>query len=155
MSQRISTALGVTSDDFDGAGAFDGIVDRDAPLYIDPHLLPGSEHPEMQAAAATLQEYWRKLTLVVRNIWDEGDRFWREGFALLQFTENPRTGLGYAKLGRAGSAIGKETAKGLLKTASELIRAGIQDPEIFEIVGLLEPKVGARSDQRHDSEYHC
>jgi hypothetical protein len=142
MSERLSISLGASHDDFESAGVFDGVIDRDSPLYIDPHLLATSCHPEMKAAAASLQKYWRKLILVVRNIWDEGDRFWREGFALFQFPENPRTGLGYAKRGRSGTAIGRDTARSLLKTASELVRAGIEEPEIFEIVGLLEPNVG-------------
>lgn len=142
MSERLSVALGGSPDGFASAGVFDGVIDRDSPLYIDPHLLATSCHPEMIAAASSLKKYWRRLILVVRNIWDEGDRFWRESYALLQFRENPRTGLGYAKHGRSGTAIGKETARGLLKTASEIIRAGIEEPEIFEIVGLLEPNVG-------------
>ena len=142
MAERISTALNITHEALDGAGVFDRFVDLDSQLHVDPHLLAGSQHPEMVAAAATLEAYWRDTVVVVRGIFEYGDRFWREAVNRFKFPENSNAGLGYARTGTAGLAVGRGIAEGLVETSRQIINAGITDPRVFELVGLLEPKVG-------------
>jgi hypothetical protein len=142
MAQRISDSLGISHKALDDAGVFDRYVRIDSLLHVDPHLLPSSTAPEMVAASKTLDEFWRDSVSIVKNIFEYGDRFWREAVRRFKFRENTNVGLGYAWDSTSGSAVGETTAKGLVETAQQIIRAGIEDPRIFELVGLLEPGVG-------------
>lgn len=142
MPDRICDALGVQHDVLDAAGVFDRFVDLDSRLHVDPHLLSHSSAPELVAAAATLDRYWEETIAVLRGIFEHGDRFWREALKRFTFPENPSVGLGYAVGGTAGAAIGRKTAESLVNTAQQLVRVGIADPKVFELVGLFEPNVG-------------
>jgi len=142
MPTRISTHLGIAKAQFDTTGAFDRLVEQDSRLHVDPHLLATSDVPEMVAAAATLDQHWSNTVAVVRNIYEYGDRLWREAVKMLMFPENTNTGLGYSETGTSGSAVGEKTARALVETSRQIIRAGIEDPKIFELVGLLEKNVG-------------
>ena len=62
---------------------------------------------------------------------------------MFQFHEVGHIGLGYSKSGKNGSGIGGKFAKKLTETAYQLVTAGIKDPEIFQLVGLLEEGIGA------------
>lgn len=142
MVERISTALGVSHEALESVGVFDRFANIDSQLHVDPHLLEASSAPEMTQAAKTLAMYWRDTVLIVKNSFEYGDRFWREALKRFTFPENANVGLGYAIAGTDGAAVGRETAERLVKTAGDIIRAGITDPKIFELVGLFEPKVG-------------
>lgn len=142
MAERISDALRVPHDEFEKAGVFDRFIGIDSRLHVDPHLLHSSQAPELRAAAQTLDIYWADTIVVLRNIFEHGDRFWRATLSRFTFPENSHVGLGYALAGATGSAIGRKTAESLVDTARQLVRAGIVDPKVFELVGLFEPNVG-------------
>jgi hypothetical protein len=142
MPERISSALKVSHEALEAAGVFDRFVDIDSQLHVDPHLLDASSSPEIVASATTLEQFWRDTIRILTNIFEYGDRFWREALRRFTFPENPNAGLGYAKNSTSGAAVGRKTAEGLVQTAIELVRAGINDPKIFELVGLFEPNVG-------------
>ena len=142
MPERISAALGITHEALEVAGVFDRFIDIDSRLHVDPHLLSHSNAPELVAATRTLDRYWEDTISVLRGIFEYGDRFWREALKRFTFPENPSVGLGYAAAGTIGAAIGRKTAEGLVDTARQLVRAGIVDPKVFELVGLFEPNVG-------------
>lgn len=142
MTQRISNALRIPHEQLERVGVFDRFIGIDSRLHVDPHLLHQSEAPELRAATNTLDKYWEDTITVVRNIFEHGDRLWRQAVLRFTFPENSHVGLGYATSGTTGNAIGRKTAENLVNTAIQLIRAGINDPKIFELVGLFEPNVG-------------
>ncbi|MCE9536098.1 MAG: hypothetical protein K8R65_06780, partial [Nitrospirae bacterium] len=143
MVTHFSTALGSTPEAFKAKGVFDGFVGVDTKLYIDPHLLSGSQAPEIQAAANRFHRYFSDLISILRNVKSPGDRFWREAAGRLVFKEIRQLSLGYGKSTTKGSAIGVELGAAILSTAIQLVQAGIVDPELFELVGLLEDGIGA------------
>lgn len=61
----------------------------------------------------------------------------------LQFKEIGNTALGYSDSGTGGNAIGEILAGKILNTVSLLLKAGVNDPAIFELVGLIEKGIGA------------
>lgn len=142
MTDRLSTALEVSHEALDGAGVFDRFVDIDSLLYVDPHLLRGSKAPEIIKAADTLESYWEDTVLILRRIRVEGDVPWRWAKRRLTFPENSNIGLGYTVAGTRGAAVGRKTAEGLTRTALAIVQAGIDDPKVFELMGLFEPHVG-------------
>lgn len=143
MATRISDSLGVTEDEFESLGVFNGFVDLDSLFYIDPHLLRKVTTPELTNSYKKFKEHFRVIIKLLQNCTQEDDPFWRKARKLLVFKEIPNISLGYSKNDNLGNAIGPTSANNLIKTAKAIIDKGITDPELFELIGLLEKGVGA------------
>lgn len=143
MPIRISTAFHVDPQIFRRLSVYDRFLDVDSSLYIDPHLLSHSDVPEMQQAATALDQFWRDTVQIIQQIRIPGDRFYRAARARFTFHELPQSGLGYARGGTQGAAIGSALATALFETAQQIIAAGITDPTFFDLIGLLESGIGA------------
>jgi len=142
MTKRLSDVLGNPHEALTEAGAFDPFVDIDAPFYVDPFLLRTSETPEMEGALDTFRNYFDQVITLLRSSRECGDALYRRAVRMLRFPEVNGVHLGYSK-GEAGSGIGNRLAGSIAATAEEIVAAGIENPSIFEIVGLLEEGIGA------------
>lgn len=143
MPRRINEVFGVPEDDLVKEGVFNAFVDIDSKLYVDPHLLASSAQPELQGAYDTFRSYFQNIITLIQASKRPGDSMFREAVRRLTFREIPNTSLGYSSTGNLGSGIGRSLAQRLAVTAKEIIEAGISDPTIFELIGLLEEDVGA------------
>jgi hypothetical protein len=143
MPVSVSENLGVDKARFDRTGAFDAILDVDSRLFIDSHLVRNTEAPELASSYEKIgQRFDDVIRLLVMNR-RPGDPFWRRASALLSFPEVKGLCIGYSSSSTSGSGMGQELRGQLLLTAKAIIDAGIQDPRIFELMGLLEPGIGA------------
>ena len=66
----------------------------------------------------------------------------RNAWKRLQFPEFPYVSLGYGNRS-GGSGIGPKLAYAIAETSWQIIQAGIDDPVIFELAGILEEGIGA------------
>ena len=142
MPRRYHEALKVSPAALRRIGAFDGFVDLDSELYVDPRLLTRTRVPEFRDAAGLFEAHFRKVFRLLKQARREDDQFWEEAVTRLQFKEVTHTGLGYGKTSTRGSGVGRTLAIALARTARELLRAGIDDPDIFELLGLFQDKFG-------------
>jgi hypothetical protein len=142
LPTRLSRALGVTHKALQHKGVYDAFIDVDSKLYVDPYLLGSTTIPELKGAKATFARYFEMILKLLRASKRTGDVPWLEAHKRLQFREISQTGLGYSKDGTAGHAIGPEIAAGLATIAKEIIDAGITDPDLFTLLGLLQEGVG-------------
>lgn len=143
MARRISDVLGVTRKDLTNQGAFNGFVDIDAKFHVDPHLLEDTKIPEFTESYTKLKEYFSKIIHLLDSSQSKNDRFSYHALNMLTFPETNNMKLGYATGGSGGKGIGSGLAKEIASTAFEIVKAGIKDPVIFELVGLFEENVGA------------
>ncbi|SDG32346.1 hypothetical protein SAMN04487996_117152 [Dyadobacter soli] len=143
MLRKLSTLLKVDGKEFQKKGIFDSFIDIDSRLHIDPGLLSKSTIPEFKDSHAIFQEYFRNVGILISNSKQRGDTFWREAHRKLQFRERANTALGYSKGGTFGNAIGPILATKMLDTVTQIFEAGINDPIIFELVGMIEDGIGA------------
>jgi hypothetical protein len=143
MPRKISTILNVASNDLNKKGAFDGFIDIDSRLHIDPSLLNISKIKEFKDSRKTFDKYFSEVLALTNGSKTEGDKLWREAKKRLEFKEIGNTALGYSKGGTVGNAIGPILAGKILTTVSQIVEAGIKDPVIFELVGMFEEGVGA------------
>jgi hypothetical protein len=143
MPTPISTALGTTHAALLATGAFDGFIDVDSQLHIDPALLKATVVPELSGSYATFQDHFANVVRLLVLSTSRTDALYREANRRLTFTELPQTGLGYAKDTTQGSAIGTGLAAKLTALAADIVAAGVQDPTIFELVSLLQEGIGA------------
>jgi hypothetical protein len=143
MPRKISTVLGISEKRLKTEGVFDAFVDIDSKFHIDPHLLQYATIPELKDSYKSFKKYFKDIMPLLEASQKEDDRFWREAQKRLIFPEVPFVSLGYSVGGGSGRGIGPGLANRILSTAAEIVKAGIKDPIIFELVGLLEENIGA------------
>lgn len=143
MPRKLSTITGTTTAELESKGVFDSFVDVDSRLHVDPSLLKNLKIPEFKGSDKAFTEYFREVLTLIKNSKADNDALYNEAWRRLQFKEQGSTALGYAKEGTRGSAIGPVLARKILTTSQQIIKAGIDDPVIFELVGVLEDNIGA------------
>jgi hypothetical protein len=143
MPKSLSMLLDIDSSDLTDRDAFDPILDLDTRLFIDPHLLKHTEIAELKGSYTKLQQHFRAIGKLLAASDTAGDAFWRKADAMMKWPEVKGLCIGYSKEGTSGSGIGPDLRKRLLRTAKEIINKGKDDPELFELIGLLEDDFGS------------
>ncbi len=143
MPKRISEIFEVAEEDLKKEGVFNGFIDLDSKFYVDPHLLETTKVPELENSYLSFKTHFKKIVHLLEITKNSGDGFFRAAYKKLIFPELPFVSLGYSTEGTSGSGIGPGIALNLTNTAWEIIQAGITDPVIFELVGLIEENIGA------------
>lgn len=121
---------------------FNGFENKDSNYYIIPHELENIKISEFKNSYEKFKKYFADIITLLDNS-SENDLFYRKAEVKLQLHEIGNIGLGYSKEGKSGSGIGKKFAKQLTYSAYQLVKVGIKNPEIFQLVGLLEKGIGA------------
>jgi hypothetical protein len=121
---------------------FNGYIDKDSLYYIVPNELEDIEIYEFKDSYKKYINFFEDIISILDKS-NGDDIFFRKAKKLLQLGEIGHIGLGYSKNGTGGSGIGPKLAKKITQTGFELIQAGIKDPEIFQLVGILEEGIGA------------
>lgn len=143
MPKKISEIFGVSDYDLKKEGVFNGFTDLDSKFYVDPHLLENTKVPELRDSYLNFKDHFAKIVRILESAQKTGDIFFRSAHKKLIFPELQLVSLGYSTEGNPGSGIGEGIALELTNTAWEIIKSGISDPVIFELVGLIEENIGA------------
>jgi hypothetical protein len=143
LPRRISRVLGVESSELRSRGVFNGFVDIDSKFYVDPYLLRSAKTPELLGGYDDYRRHFVAVLKLLRASKEPDDAMAREVARRLTFPEAPIVALGYARGDTEGSGIGPELAARLAKTAKQIVDAGIDDPTVFDLVGLIEENIGA------------
>lgn len=143
MAKRLSVILGVSHADLENCGVFDGFTDIDSRLHVDPSLLKKCKIPEFIGSYEKFRNHFSKTIKILKFSQSPTDKFFKESKKRLTFKEVANTALGYSDSGTKGNAIGNVLAGNIVATAKLILNAGIEDPEIFELIGVLEKGVGA------------
>lgn len=142
MPVSVTEHFKIDSSKFAATGAFDPLLDQDTHLFIDPFLLAGTKQPQFLDARERLLERFRDIIKLLAASKKPKDIFWNQAAKKLRFKEIAGFGLGYSKGGTSGSGIGPTFTLKLVDTANQIVKAGINDPEIFELIGIFEEGIG-------------
>lgn len=142
MSQSFADYYGIGEISFEATGAFDPILDVDTRLFIDPALLRITTVPELHDSYAEVNGYFADVVKVIKRIERPDDRMWRKADELLTFPEIGGLSIGYASKGTRGSGMGPKLRAQLLATVRQVVAAGVDDPAMFELVGIFEEGIG-------------
>ncbi len=124
-------------------GALDPSLNVDTKLFIDPLLLVDSQHQEMNDHAQSRYEHHFGLVIQLLVASEQrGDVPWRNAERLLTFPEVKWTCLGYGGDSISGSGSGAYTRDGVMQTAATIVRMGIENPDLFAALALLEEGIG-------------
>lgn len=143
MPRSISDFIGVDDERFGATGAFDAILEVDSRFFIEPALLKRTSAPELAASYEKVRKRFGDILTILAASRQIGDAAWREANRLFSFRELKGLCIGYSRGGTAGSGMGPMFRARILRTAKEVVDAGVLDPAIFELVGVLEEGVGS------------
>jgi hypothetical protein len=142
MAKRLSQFLGIRASALHRLGAFNAVIGVDNRLFVDPLLLKGIKVQELRKSRKNFEKYFREILFLLTKSKGEGDKAWREARDRLIFRETKGVSLGYGLSTSDGSGIGTVLGGRLLRTASEIVGMGIDDPEMFELLGLFDKDFG-------------
>lgn len=144
MKKKYTKYFGISFDDLAERKVFNGYIDRDSRYYIVPYKLENLEIPEFKDSYEKFKDYFRQMVKLLNKAKEPSkqDTFYKNVVKKFIFHEIGHIGLGYSKSGKAGSGIGEKIALELAKTAFDMVKAGIEDPEFFQIMELLEKGIG-------------
>lgn len=128
----------------DMKGVFDPIIDSDSPFFINLQRLKQTTVPEFVNSYAKIHDRFRTIIKLLdrANSKTESDTFYAQALRLFNFSEVNNLCLGYA-VGVKGSGFGPKLAKQVMDTAYDIVKAGVEDPEFFELIPLFQDNVGA------------
>jgi hypothetical protein len=142
---RFSEQFGIAPNVIRDLGAFDPILNADTRLFIDPLLLSSSECGEMKYAHEVWGRHFEKLIKLLSSVQEKGDPAWRVVDKQLSFREFKGTCLGYGSGSISGTALASNVRQRIISTAMRITELGIEDPEFFTLIPLLEEDVGPDS----------
>ena len=138
-----SDFYGVPTETLFQLGILDPTLNVDTRLFIDPLLLTRSHHPEMSIGARrTYEQHFTKVIKFLQATTTINDVAWRTARRLLSFPEIKWTCLGYGALSVSGSGSGSGLTDQLFDTACEIVRLGVDDPDLFVAMALFEEGIG-------------
>ncbi len=124
-------------------GVLDPTLNIDTALFIDPLLVPHSQHKEIRVdARAAYQSHFEQVIKLLKASKAADDVAWRNAKRLMEFPEVKWTCLGYGAGSVSGSGSGAFTTNSVMKTAKEIVELGIEDPDLFVAMGIFEEGIG-------------
>ncbi len=140
---RFSDYFSIEPKQFAIAGVLDPTLNVDTRLFIDPLLLEKSAHAEIREQARTSYEAHFTTTIkLLKASKAVDDVAWRSALKHLAFPEIKGTCLGYGAQSVSGSGSGADMTGHFIRTAKEIVDLGVEDPDLFVALSLLEEGFG-------------
>ena len=139
---RFSESMNLDKKAFVAAGVLDPIVGVDVKVFIDPQRLLHTKIKEFAEARKKIEKYFADTFRLIKLSSSSRDPFYRKAVSRLTFRETKGVGIGFGKGTDDGSGIGPVLAKRLVDTAKMIQGRSIDDPAIFELLGLFEEDFG-------------
>lgn len=140
---RFSKHFGIAPANLKKLGAFDTVLQADTKLFIDPTLIKHSKIPEMSGAATKrIYNFFSELYTLIKASKLPNDVAWKAAKKKLKFHEQIGTCLGYGGGSIDGSGWGAKLTEELLIRANEIIKLGVDDPNLFLLIGLFSENIG-------------
>ena len=145
MALHYSKYFNVVHKEFERLGVYDGYLDKDSLLHIDPLNLKNCKEPELEEAYSKFMQFFKSFVPLVNHAKSEDikDRFFKRIIERYTMKEIPNTGLGFSKTNTHGKGISGALAVQLASSTYAIIKAGMEDPEIFGLMQLIEDNIAA------------
>lgn len=131
--------------EFVKSGVFDGLIERDIPLHVDPMLLKSCKIPEFKGAYNKFLDYFNEIVTLSTGMSDPliKKRCFKQIVGRMHFPEVVNTGLGYSESNTKGSGISGKLSLQLASSCVEIVQAGLKDPTFFTLLPFIEEGIGA------------
>lgn len=142
-SRLFTDSFDVGQNTFDNAGLLNPYLNHDTRLFIDPLLLAGSKNETIRLdATRQFKGFFGDIIRLLRNSKMRSDIAWRAATKKLSLAEAPEVCLGYGGSRGSGKRASNCIALQVIETAKEIVDLGIEDPELFGLLPLIEDGVG-------------
>lgn len=138
----ISSEFGIDLDVLSELGVVNVLLSTDNLVFIDPLLLEHSLHAEISEGA--FKSYRTRFETIIKLLsasQTKNDVPWRNAERLFRFSEISWTCLGYGTTIK-GSGFGKDLVSSTLDTASQIVKLGVDDIDLFMALALFEEGIG-------------
>lgn len=140
---RFSEYFNIAEESLNDLGVLNPTLNVDTKLFIDPLLVPHSQHEEIRTIGrAAYVEHFNQVIKLLKVSRQVGDVAWRSTRRLMEFPEIKWTCLGYGANSISGSGSGAFTTDAVMATTKEIVDLGVEDPDLFVALGLFEDKIG-------------
>jgi len=119
---------------------FDAIITSDSNFYINILKLKDTKIKEFSNSYNRINNYFDNLLLLLKSS-NKNDVFYRRALKLFDFKGVKEINLGFSTTKRDSGLTG-DTARQIVSDAYEIVKKGIEYPEIFHLIGLFEDGVG-------------
>jgi len=140
----LSEYLGVTAEKLDEYGVLNTNLGVDTKLFIDPKLLKISDIPEFYDAANLIKDYFAKFMQLHAQA-GVSERVRQLMLSMIAISEPKGLAIGYGDKRDTGTAISLSVARQSVWSLEEMLRVGVNDTEIMEMLGLFVKNFGADS----------
>ena len=126
-------------------GIFDGLIERDIPLHVDPMLLKECKIPEFEGSYQKFLDYFNEIVTLTIGMSNPSikNRCFNQIVGRMHFPEVVNTGLGYSESNTKGNGISGKLSRQLATSCVEIVQAGIKDPAFFTLLPFIEEGIGA------------
>jgi hypothetical protein len=115
---------------------FDIDLGVDTKVFIDPLLLAASTVPEFSEIRNKNLEYFSRLIRMVKAS-IHSEQMKKKALDMLAVKEPQGLSIGYGNKSDKGTAIPINVASSVIMTLMEIVRIGIEDPEIVEVLSMF------------------
>src|SRR5574344_68471 len=98
MAIHYSKQFGVSHKSLIDKGVYDGFLEKDSPLHVDPLLLKNCHATEFKNAYNDFLNYFKPFVVLTKHVAhvNMSDRFYKAMVKRFTLSEIPNTGLGYS-----------------------------------------------------------
>lgn len=141
---RVSDYLNISHDVFEENGVYDGYLNVDSELYINPKLLKNTTVVELKNSYnKVISHYMTIIDLLKKSrTASSDDLMWQCALKMFSFPEPNGVALGTSELSINGKGLSGETAENALKKIKEMVDNGIDDPQIFGLLAVVQKNIG-------------
>ena len=128
-------------DELDKKEIFDCILDKDSPFFINLMRLKVCNILEFQDSYQSINDYFSKIAMLLNASESKGDKMYKSAIKLFKFSEVNGINLGFSE-SEHGAGFGEKLRKQVISDAFDIVKKGVQYPEIFQLVSLFEENIG-------------
>lgn len=127
----------------DEIGAFDAVLEKDSPFFINVQRLKKTNEPEFLNSYQRIKDFFTEIATILEaaETKTKKDKFYRAALSKFAFSEVNEINLGFGD-SLVGSGMGSYLRKQVIDDAYDLVQKGCNAPELFELIGLFEDGVG-------------
>lgn len=144
MKLRYSEYFGISKEEFDRLGVFNGFISYDSKYYLNPKLLKNTNNDFFTDSYIQLRAKFSNIIKLIGSAKeaDKNDMYFEAAIRAIISHETGYLGLGYSSAGTDGRGIGRSIATSIAKTCFILIKQEKIEPELFELLGVFKKNIG-------------
>lgn len=139
-AKTLSEYYGIDKSVFEKLDILDAFLDIDSRFFLDPLLLKNCKISEFKNSRKKIEEYFELVIRLLKH--PESRMAMFQVKKLLLFKELKGVAIGHGTSSSDGSGIGPKLRDKLLNRSLELVRLGVEDPALFEMIGFFEEDFG-------------